>query len=139
MSATARLSITFCIVASLIARSDAFMIHQRINIIDHFRSETLSSPTLLDRCSTNEARREESTAIFAKKDGSSNNDDKREYTKIEDGSPLGVAIVLLGSLVVLRNDDLNRDPDSVWIVFATASAAAGLARLIRYFSRDKNM
>jgi hypothetical protein len=75
---------------------------------------------------------------LAKKDN--NNDASREiggrrYTKIEDGSPLGVAIVVLGSLFLLGSDSVDAsDPagDSpIWIVFATASVAAGVSRLVR--------
>ena len=71
-----------------------------------------------------------------------NNDDidDKKYTRVEDGSPLGVAIVMIGSLIIFNGDEtLPQDPasPSVWIVFATASIAAGLARLYRY-NRDKN-
>ena len=67
-----------------------------------------------------------------------NLDEKRVggYTnKVEDGSPLGVAIVVLGgSLIVIGGDNFADIP--VWVVFVTASTAAGVARLIRYL-RDK--
>jgi hypothetical protein len=73
--------------------------------------------------------------------GKSNRDEKvaelrtANYTKVEDGSPLGVAIVVLGgSLVVFGGDELSKIP--VWAVFVTASVAAGLSRLVR-FLRDK--
>lgn len=53
-----------------------------------------------------------------------------KYTKVEDGSPLGVAIVVLGgSLVVFGGDGLAQIP--VWVVFLTASVAAGISRLVR--------
>ncbi len=44
---------------------------------------------------------------------------------------------MIGSLVVLRGEEESPTSSSVWIVFATASIAAGLARLFRYV-RDKN-
>ena len=83
-------------------------------------------------------------ALFAGKKGADDGSQakKREaYAGVEDGSPLGVAIVLLGSLLVFGSgDDALRAPESPapWIVLATASAAAGLARLFRYF-RDKGV
>lgn len=70
-----------------------------------------------------------------------NNDVEGKYTTVEDGSPLGVAIVLLGGLFIFGSGDESfQDPtsDSVWIVFVTASTAAGLARLFRYYTRGKN-
>ena len=60
------------------------------------------------------------------------NDDKEiknemKTTPIEDGSPLGVGIVIIGgSLIVFGEQDIP-----VWVVFATASIAAGISRLIR--------
>ena len=74
---------------------------------------------------------------FSKKDNNNVAETKkREPTRIDGdgGSPIGVAIVLLGSLIVMNGDESLRDPTSgsVGIVFATASVAAGLARLIRY-------
>eukprot|EP00980_Cylindrotheca_fusiformis_P007223 scaffold1525_cov142-Cylindrotheca_fusiformis.AAC.23 len=53
-----------------------------------------------------------------------------KYTKVEDGSPLGVAVVVLGgSLIVFGGDNFSEIP--VWVVFVTASAAAGISRLVR--------
>lgn len=67
-----------------------------------------------------------------------NNKDSKQasgYTQVEDGSPLGVAIVVLGgSLVVFGGDNFENVP--VWVVFVVASTAAGVARLIRYL-QDK--
>jgi len=91
-----------------------------------------------------ERERALSRPLFAgKNDGgsNSNNMEEKKYTKVEDGSPLGVAIVLIGSLIIFGSEDgsslqSNTSP-SVWIVFATASTAAGLARLFRYF-KEKN-
>lgn len=77
---------------------------------------------------------------FAKNNNDDNDVEKnKQYTKIEDGSPLGVAIVLIGSLLIFSGDESAQAPtsSSVWIVFATASFAAGLARLIRYM-KNKN-
>ena len=64
--------------------------------------------------------------------GKSNQDDEgkipQKSTPIEDGSPLGVAVVVLGgSYIVFGDQDIP-----VWIVFVTASIAAGISRLIRY-------
>eukprot|EP00984_Skeletonema_dohrnii_P015167 scaffold6499_cov96-Skeletonema_dohrnii-CCMP3373.AAC.2 len=74
----------------------------------------------------------------------SNSDDglesKRTYTKIDDGSPLGVAIVGIGGLLYSKGGDtfsfLQQQDSSnvVWIILATASTAAGLSRLGRYIS-----
>ena len=72
--------------------------------------------------------------------GSKHSDDqkkkKRVPTKIEDGSPLGVAIVVLGSLYVIGSENFDTespagDSPAVWVIFATASIAAGISRLIR--------
>ena len=87
-------------------------------------------------------------------------------TKIDDGSPLGVAIVLLGGAwVVLGDSDggsstgdaqLSLPPfvasilsfggdgggngstdGRIWAVFITASVAAGISRLVRYYWNKK--
>ena len=86
----------------------------------------------------------------------------RKVTQIDDGSPLGVAIVLLGGAwVVLGDSDggsstgdvqLSLPPfvasilsfggdgggnggtdGRIWAVFITASVAAGISRLVRYY------
>lgn len=64
---------------------------------------------------------------------------KRTYTKIDDGSPLGVAIVGIGGLLYTKGSDTfsflqQQDSNAVWIILATASTAAGLSRLIRYIN-----
>lgn len=64
---------------------------------------------------------------------------KRTYTKIDDGSPLGVAIVGIGGLLYTKGGDTfsflqQQDSNAVWIILATASTAAGLSRLIRYIN-----
>mmetsp|Transcript_47274 Transcript_47274/g.100515 ORF Transcript_47274/g.100515 Transcript_47274/m.100515 type:complete len:162 (+) Transcript_47274:121-606(+) len=86
-----------------------------------------------------------SIARFAIKDENNDGNDAEEekggYTRVEDGSPLGVAVVLLGSLYIFGSgDESYREPtsDSVWIVAATASVAAGLARLFRWYTREKD-
>jgi len=60
---------------------------------------------------------------------------QRTVTKIDDGSPLGVAIVLLGGswLVLGGRDGVGDGGDGIWAVFATASVAAGISRLVRYY------
>lgn len=74
------------------------------------------------------------------------NDDlesKRTYTKIDDGSPLGVAIVGIGGLLYSKGGDFfsfdflqdsSNNNNAVWIILATASTAAGLSRLVRYLN-----
>lgn len=77
--------------------------------------------------------------LQAKKAGNTGEDEEK-YTQIEDGSYIGVAIVGIGSLLLL-NDDASSPfvvaDEDAWIVFATASLAAGVARLYRY-TRDKD-
>ena len=76
---------------------------------------------------------------LAKKTGNTD-DDEKEYTRVEDGSYIGVAIVGIGSLLLLNDgasSPLFVGDDGAWIVFATASLAAGMARLYRY-TRDKD-
>ena len=81
--------------------------------------------------------------LHANKKDKENDVKERTYTKIDDGSPIGVAIVLLGLLGniyfpgSLSAIDYFTDEKYVWIVLATASTAAGLARLLRY-CKDKN-
>jgi hypothetical protein len=58
-------------------------------------------------------------------------------TNIEDGSPLGVAIVVIGSLLWFATkgeSDTNTigEVPVIAIIFGTASTAAGIARLVRY-------
>jgi len=59
----------------------------------------------------------------------------------EDGSPLGVAIALLGSIAVflLGDDDISNEMMTmrIFTVFCTASIAVGFARLVRYLVRNK--
>jgi len=85
------------------------------------------------------------TTLLAKK----NNDIKeKSYTQIDDGSPIGVAIVGFGLIVNLYFPGILTSINSffhnlesnnnTWIIIlGTASTAAGLARLLRY-TRDKN-
>ena len=76
--------------------------------------------------------------LHANKKDKENDVKERTYTKIDDGSPIGVAIVLLGLLGniyfpgSLSAIDYFTDEKYVWIVLATASTAAGLFR-------DKNV
>jgi hypothetical protein len=91
-----------------------------------------------------------SSSLLAKNTNGSNEENKRTYTKIDDGSPLGVAIVAIGGLLYsdplgLFSGDHNNNPlvsllqqdNSAWIIIlTTASTAAGLERLFRYM-RDK--
>ena len=86
--------------------------------------------------------------FLAKNTNGNNEENKRTYTKIDDGSPLGVAIVAIGGLLYsdplgLFSGDNNNNPfvsllqqdNSAWIIIlATASTAAGLERLFRYMS-----
>lgn len=82
------------------------------------------------------------------KNTNGNEENERTYTKIDDGSPLGVAIVAIGGLLYsdplgLFSGDINNNPfvsllqqdNSAWIIIlTTASTAAGLERLFRYMS-----
>lgn len=86
--------------------------------------------------------------LLAKNTNGNNEENKRTYTKIDDGSPLGVAIVAIGGLLYsdplgLFSGDNNNNPfvsllqqdNSAWIIIlTTASTAAGLERLFRYLS-----
>jgi hypothetical protein len=91
------------------------------------------------------------TSLRAKNSNNKNNknsndnlESKRTYTKIDDGSPLGVAIVGIGGLLYTKGGDtfsfLQQQDSSnvVWIILATASTAAGLSRLVRYISDKQN-
>jgi len=91
------------------------------------------------------------TSLRAKNSNNKNNknsndnlESKRTYTKIDDGSPLGVAIVGIGGLLYSKGGDtfsfLQQQDSSnvVWIILATASTAAGLSRLVRYISGKQN-
>ena len=89
-----------------------------------------------------------SITSFGVKNSNKNNNDaddsesKRTYTKIDDGSPLGVAIVGIGGLLYTKGGDtfsfLQDSSNAVWIILATASTAAGLSRLVRYIN-DKEI
>lgn len=124
----------FLLVLALLAdSSDAFA--------SHFQNRAQIGNDRV-HCLTNERTPKTPTALFAnKKDAGSDNTDTEAYAGVEDGSPLGVAIVLVGSLIVFGSGDdsalQNPESPSVWIVFVTASVAAGLARLFRYF-RDRD-
>eukprot|EP00984_Skeletonema_dohrnii_P018692 scaffold8780_cov71-Skeletonema_dohrnii-CCMP3373.AAC.5 len=88
------------------------------------------------------------TSLRAKNSNNKNSNDnlesKRTYTKIDDGSPLGVAIVGIGGLLYSKGGDtfsfLQQQDSSnvVWIILATASTVAGLSRLLRYISDKQN-
>jgi hypothetical protein len=61
-----------------------------------------------------------------------------KYTKVEDGSPLGVAIVVLGSIICLNSDQFEENsPLIVPLIFGTASLAAGISRLVRYQNKKE--
>ena len=89
--------------------------------------------------------------LLAKNTNGNDEENKRTYTKIDDGSPLGVAIVAIGGLLYsdplgLFSGDNNNNPfvsllqqdNSAWIIIlATASTAAGLERLFRYMSNKQ--
>ena len=72
-------------------------------------------------------------------------DDKSEgkkYTKIEDGSPLGVSVVVLGStLFLLFGDKFDKEIIENYafpIIAVSASTAAGISRLIRNYKPNKD-
>ena len=61
------------------------------------------------------------------------------YSRVEDGSPLGVGVVFVGSLLALNVPetlDWQDENTLIWLVFVTASTVAGAARLIRYYNSD---
>lgn len=73
------------------------------------------------------SKTKESTLFYGKYNDDKEIKNEMKTTPIEDGSPLGVGIVIIGgSLVVFGEQDIP-----VWVVFATASIAAGISRLIR--------
>lgn len=81
---------------------------------------------------------------FTKKKKSSdvNTRERKEpsYSTVDDGSPLGVGVVFIGSLVALNAPERidPQDQESlIWLVFVTASTVAGIARLIRYYGDRK--
>jgi hypothetical protein len=94
-------------------------------------------------------------ALYYSKDNNVKRDEEEEDTRrssssvipnesstaIEDGSPLGVAIVVLGGLWLVLGDGslpmLDDERASIWVVFCTASIAAGISRLIRYHQKDR--
>ena len=133
-----------CILAIIISMpiySDAFMPHARTHLSIIARSP--STKTLANTSPTIPI----TTCCLSSKHNNNNDNDasikKRQYTRVEDGSPIGVAVVLLGTLYLYYGQSssssftlMTNDSSSIWIVFATASIAAGLARLFRYV-RDK--
>mmetsp|Transcript_1072 Transcript_1072/g.2372 ORF Transcript_1072/g.2372 Transcript_1072/m.2372 type:complete len:157 (+) Transcript_1072:39-509(+) len=154
MKSSDNLSITLVVLVCVACPSDAFAIHRnraknsilqryhppKPNIITPSPQSSIHRRTRDD--GSNGSRTSSIIIHFAKRGKNANveEEEKKKYTKVEDGSPLGVAIVLLGSLYIFNSGDESfQDPtsSSVWIVFATASAAAGLARLFRYYSREK--
>ena len=89
----------------------------------------------------------EYTTLLAKKETPNNDIKEKKYTQIDDGSPIGVAIVGLGLIVSLYFPGILTSINSffhlennnnTWIIIlGTASTTAGLARLFRY-TKDKN-
>jgi hypothetical protein len=62
--------------------------------------------------------------------------DRPKYNTVEEGSPLGVAIVVMGgSLLVFGGDGIPEVP--VWVVLVAASTAAGISRLVRSNMQNK--
>eukprot|EP00956_Cyclotella_meneghiniana_P011783 scaffold16548_cov55-Cyclotella_meneghiniana.AAC.1 len=132
-----------CILAIIISMpiySDAFMSHARTHL-----SIIAPSPSTKETLTNTSPTIQMTTCCLSSKNNNNNANDasieKRQYTRVEDGSPIGVAIVLLGTLYLYYGQSssstlMSNDSSSVWIVFATASIAAGLARLFRYV-RDK--
>ena len=126
------------------------------------RRPSLRSPQSCARLNEDSSHRRERSSLALR---SNQNDDQTEtsnsaknFTQIDDGSPLGVAIVVLGGSWVAFADgqDMTQLPFSliggvvggyggggdddvrIWAVFATASVAAGISRLIRYYWDKKN-
>lgn len=61
--------------------------------------------------------------------------DTPKYNRVEDGSPIGVAIVIVGFSLLAFGDDLLSDVPW-WVVPVTASTAAGITRLIKYLREN---
>ena len=122
------------------------------NYSDAFTSHAHTSPLIIPSPSTKKLMSNLPTKLTAtcfhtpttlssrnnNKDNDTTADDvtskKEQYTRVDDGSPIGVVIVLLGTIYLYYGQSpfTANDSSSVWIVFAMASIAAGLARLFRY-------
>lgn len=120
------------ILSALLCLNSAF---QSSPIVSSFRETSLKYPTW-----TPIARLSQTATVSLQNQRNSNDNDsttERKYTSsVEDGSPLGVAIVVLGGLLVNFGGDQFADIP-VWVILATASTAAGVARLIRYLQKKK--
>lgn len=70
-------------------------------------------------------------------EGNSRVEGRSTYSRVDDGSPLGVGVVFVGSLLALNAPDtldFQNQNTLIWLVFVTASTVAGAARLIRYYT-----
>ncbi len=65
----------------------------------------------------------------------------RGSSTVEDGSPIGVAIVVIGGFLTLqfkeKTDSVVWDDSYIWAVFCTASISVGALRLARYILQNK--
>ena len=126
------------LLACVLSCTDAFIGgHNGQGRIQSIRQNQSIQTLISINRNTHDERISSTITLHAKKD-KENDVKERTYTKIDDGSPIGVAIVLLGLLGniyfpgSLSAIDYFTDEKYVWIVLATASTAAGLFR-------DKNV
>jgi len=140
MAVSIRSVLTALTILLLASNSAAFVGPRTFTLAHHLHqvNHQFQEATIITLSAANKNRE--------KNNSNSNNnesDSKRTYTKIDDGSPLGVAIVGIGGLLYTKGGDtfsfLQQDYSSsnnnaVWIILATASTAAGLSRLVRYIN-----
>lgn len=99
-----------------------------------FRRVNISSVALLQTRATVQRRLVEKSDDTDKKQAT--------RTKIDDGSPLGVAIVVLGSIALTlfgKADPTlpSGDSPAYFAVFIAASVAAGISRWIRNYEKEQ--
>ena len=96
---------------------------------------SLSTFTISQTSRTSSAIPRQTTELSAQKKNNMDDvsTDKRTTTKIEDGSPLGVAIVGLGALVTtqLKSRGVEIPEGTQFLILIMASTAAGISRLVR--------
>lgn len=152
----------FLVLAYALHHCDAFSVRQSHHISGmkkvHTSHNLVPSPSIT--MNTNLRYRGDTTGIGARKHasilelsmaklpqntGKSDANDgptTRKYAAVEDGSPLGVAIVALGFLALQlfgdRLDGRTVEQYAAPIIFCSASLAAGISRLVRNTDGWKN-
>eukprot|EP00580_Thalassiosira_gravida_P003282 CAMPEP_0201600438 /NCGR_PEP_ID=MMETSP0492-20130828/1492_1 /ASSEMBLY_ACC=CAM_ASM_000837 /TAXON_ID=420259 /ORGANISM="Thalassiosira gravida, Strain GMp14c1" /LENGTH=130 /DNA_ID=CAMNT_0048063173 /DNA_START=21 /DNA_END=410 /DNA_ORIENTATION=- len=130
MKSSHNLSISLLVLVCVACSSDAFAIHRnraQNSILQRYHPPKPNIITPSPQSSIHRRTRDDGSIgsrtpsiiiPLAKNDKNSNVEEKKkEYSKVEDGSPLGVAIVLLGSLYIFNSGDESfQDPtsSSVW-------------------------